>query len=563
MNEHELLERHFDIALETPDGIKKLRELILSLAMKGKLVKQDPNDKPASELLEKIETERQSLIKDGRISKKEALPSLEVENMPYEIPNKWVWCYLNDLCLIITDGTHQTPNYTVEGVPFLSVKNLSSGYIDFRNTKFISFEEHKELTKRCCPEKGDILLTKIGTTGIAVTINTTDVFSIFVSVSLLKLYNNYVYPEFITKLINSPLVKKYSAEGTEGVGNKNLVLRKIKSFIVPLPPLNEQKRIVEKIDQLMALCDKLEAERNERDKSKIKIHSTAMNRLLSAPDSTAFNSSWSFITKHFSDLYSVPQNVDELKKAILQLAVMGKLVEQDVNDQPASELLKEIETEKERLVKEGKIKKQGILPSIKLDEVPYELPRGWEWVRLREICHDWGQKTPDERFTYIDVGSIDNINGSVASDVQILESSEAPSRARKIVRNGTVIYSTVRPYLLNIAIVDHDYNPEPIASTAFAILHPYKKVYNKYIYYYLRSQPFIDYVELQMKGVAYPAINDGNFYMGGFPLPPFNEQKRIVEKIDQLMELCNSLEQQIKDSTEMKCDILNSVLARI
>jgi type I restriction enzyme S subunit len=563
MNEHELLERHFDIALETPDGIKKLRELILSLAMKGKLVSQDTKDQPAAELLEKIEVERQRLIKEGKIRKQEALPSLKSEDIYYELPRGWEWCYLNDLCLLITDGTHQTPNYVEKGIPFLSVKNLSSGYIDFSNTKFISIDEHNELTKRCSPEQDDILLTKIGTTGIAVTVNTNQKFSIFVSVSLLKLFNKYVYSEFITMLINSPLVKKYSAEGTEGVGNKNLVLRKIKSFIIPLPPLAEQKRIVKKIDELMVLCDKLEAERNERDKSKIKIHSTAMNRLLSAPDSTAFNSSWSFIAKHFSELSSVTQNVDELKKAILQLAVMGKLVPQDDNDQPASELLKEIEKEKQKLVKEGKIKKQVALPPIKQDEVPFELPQEWKWVRLREICHDWGQKTPDERFTYIDVGSIDNVNGYVTSEVQILESTEAPSRARKIVKKGTVIYSTVRPYLLNIAIIDHDYNPEPIASTAFAILHPYKKIYNKYIYYYLRSQPFVEYVELQMKGVAYPAINDGNFYMGSFPLPPFNEQKRIVEKIDQLMELCNSLEQQIKDSTGKKSEILVAVLSRV
>ncbi len=143
--------------------------------------------------------------------------------------------------------------------------------------------------------------------------------------------------------------------------------------------------------------------------------------------------------------------------------------------------------------------------------------------------------------TYIDVSSIDNKNRIVSDTVQLLESNEAPSRARKIVTQGTVIYSTVRPYLLNIAIIEKEYYNEPIASTAFAILHPYSGVNNRFVYHYLKSPVFIKYVEDQMKGVAYPAINDGNFYKGLFPLPPLVEQHRIVEKIDRLMEKVDRL----------------------
>ena len=557
----ELLERHFDIALETPDGIKKLRELILSLAMKGKLVKQNSNEKSASELLKEITVEKNRLIKAGMISNKEPLLSIKKEEIPFIVPKGWEWIRLGDIVSLLGDGIHGTPNYDDNGeYYFINGNNLSDGIIEIKeNTKKISQIEYlkykKELNTRT------VFVSINGTIGNVAFYNNEKVI-LGKSACYFNLFDQ-IDKWYVKKLLNSKYFLDYAFSSATGSTIKNVSLKSMREFPLPLPPLEEQKRIVEKIDQLMALCDKLEAERNERDKSKIKIHSTAMNRLLSAPDSAAFNSSWSFIVKHFSELYSVTQNVDELKKAILQLAVMGKLVPQDVNDQPASELLREIEVEKERLVREGKIKKPTPLSPIKPNEVPYELPEMWMWVRLREICHDWGQKTPDEKFTYIDVGAIDNINGCVASDVQILESSEAPSRARKIVKNGTVIYSTVRPYLLNIAIIDHDYNPEPIASTAFAILHPYKKIYNKYLYYYLRSQSFIDYVELQMKGVAYPAINDGNFYMGGFPLPPFNEQKRIVEKIDQLMELCNYLEQQIEDSTGKKSEILEAVLSRV
>jgi type I restriction enzyme, S subunit len=248
------------------------------------------------------------------------------------------------------------------------------------------------------------------------------------------------------------------------------------------------------------------------------------------------------LDQYFDVAFAAPDGVKKLRELILSLAMQGKLVPQDPRDQSARELLKEIEAEKSRLVKVGKIKPSKPLPEIKPDEVPYDLPKSWEWVRIRSMCHDWGQKTPDSLFTYIDVGSIDNKRGIISNDVQLLESVDAPSRARKIVCKGTVIYSTVRPYLLNIAIVDKDFSPEAIASTAFAILHPFCKVSNRFIYYYLRSPAFISYVESTMKGVAYPAINDGDFFQGLFPLPPIAEQRRIVAKIDELMARCDELE---------------------
>ena len=191
------------------------------------------------------------------------------------------------------------------------------------------------------------------------------------------------------------------------------------------------------------------------------------------------------LEQHFDTAFDAPDGIKKLRELILTLAMQGKLVPQDPNDPPASQLLKEVEVEKKRLVKEGKIKAPKPLPKITAEEVPYALPEGWKWVRVRDICHDWGQKTPDSRFTYIDVGSIDNKAGVIGKEVQILEDHEAPSRARKLVQKGTVIYSTVRPYLLNIAIVKDEFEHELIASTAFAILHPFIGITNRFIYSYL------------------------------------------------------------------------------
>lgn len=238
------------------------------------------------------------------------------------------------------------------------------------------------------------------------------------------------------------------------------------------------------------------------------------------------------------DLYGIKK----LRELILELAVRGKLVPQDPNDEPASELLKRIAAEKAELVKQGKIKKPKPLPEISEEEKPFELPEGWEWVQISEIGHDWGQKTPDEDFTYIDVGSINKEYG-IIEEPSILSAKDAPSRARKIVQKGTVIYSTVRPYLLNIAIIESVFSPEPIASTAFAIIHPYTAMNANFIYYYLRSPVFINYVESCQTGVAYPAINDKQFFSGIIAVPPSSEQARITKKIKELMSLCDQLEQ--------------------
>lgn len=264
--------------------------------------------------------------------------------------------------------------------------------------------------------------------------------------------------------------------------------------------------------------------------------------------------------ENFELLSEAPNGVQKLRELILLLAVQGKLVPQDPNDEPVSVLLEQITAEKDILVREKKIKRSRALPSIDLQKIPYELPYNWEWVRLGDVGHDCGQKKPDKKFTYIDVSAINKEQGIISDDVDILEPSEAPSRARKLVSKGSVIYATVRPYLLNIAIIDKQFEPEPIVSTAFAVLHPYSGILNKYLYYYLRSRPFITYVESEMIGMAYPAINDGKLYMGLVPIPPFEEQKRIVAKVDQLMALCDELEARQQKKHEQRIRLNNAAL---
>ena len=235
-----------------------------------------------------------------------------------------------------------------------------------------------------------------------------------------------------------------------------------------------------------------------------------------------------------------PDAVDRLRRFVLDLAVRGKLVEQDPADEPASVLLKRIAAEKSRLMKAGKLRRRRL--ASRLDEPPFSLPRSWNWARIRDVVSDRGQKVPDRPFTYIDVSAIDKEAGLVA-DPRVLDPENAPSRARKVARLGDVVYSCVRPYLLNVAIIEVDFDPRPIASTAFEVLNGHGLVLSRYTWMVLRSSFMIACVEQRQRGQAYPAINSTDFAVLPFPLPPLAEQHRIVARVDELMALCDRLEE--------------------
>ena len=253
--------------------------------------------------------------------------------------------------------------------------------------------------------------------------------------------------------------------------------------------------------------------------------------------------------------------IERLRALVLDLAVRGKLVPQDPADEPAADLLRRVKAERAKLIKNKKIGKGKSLPTAS-DTPPFDIPESWEWTQLSEVGHDWGQREPDSDFTYIDVSAIDQSAGAIRSP-NIVAAKDAPSRARKIVRNGTIIYSTVRPYLLNIAIIDQEFAPEPIASTAFAIIHPFTGIEARFFYRYLRSPAFVTYVESCQTGIAYPAINDRQFFAAWCPLPPSNEQRRIVAKVDELMGLCDALERESADALTAHQTLVETLLATL
>ncbi|MBF9658451.1 restriction endonuclease subunit S [Streptococcus pseudopneumoniae] len=495
---------------------EQLKASILQRAMEGKLVPQNPNDEPASELLKRIKAEKEKLISEGKIKrdKKEteifrgddgkhygkfADGSTQEIDVPYDIPDTWEWVRLENITRLINDGTHSTPHYTETGIPFLSVRDISSGTLDFSNTKYISVEEHAILSKRTKPEMNDILLSKVGTTGIPVKVDTDKEFSIFVSLALLK-FTSSIDVDFMVHLIKSPVIFKQSKLGTRGVGNKNLVLQTIKNFLFPLPPLSEQQRIVEAIESALEKVDE---------------YAESYNRLEQ-------------LDKEFPD---------KLKKSILQYAMQGKLVEQDPNDEPVEVLLEKIRSEKQKLFEEGKIKKkdleisivsQGDDNSYYLNNIKIEIdfPRRSTWLLA-----------PLEKIVTTISAKPYQIKQS-----EIVKEGKIPvvSQSKILVEGFSNNFSKILDYKTDVVIFgDHTRNlkiidfPFVVGADGVKILSPiclsakFLKYHLDYTLLFVRNRGYArHYSYLKSKIIGIPSVL---------------EQKRIVAKIDLLFQKVSQL----------------------
>ena len=547
---------NFPILFDSKEKVKELRNLILSLAIQGKLVPQDPGDEPASVLLKRIEEEKKRLVKEKKIKKSESLPLISEDEIPFKLPKGWEWVRLGNLGETQTGTTPSTSNrlYYNGNIPFIKPADILPKGIDYHNESLTELG----LSKGRLISKGSVIMVCIGgSTGK--TFYTDRDCSCNQQINAITGYQG-IEAKFIYYFISSPYFYNRLWENTTGTATPIVNKTKWQSIIIPLPPISEQHRIVQKTDELMALCDELEKALEKKAQSNELASKSICNLIQKSENQGQLKTNLTLLINMFKEVYSTKANIKDLRDTILQLAVQGKLVPQDPKDEPASVLLKQIEEEKKKLIKEKKIRKETPLPPISKDEWPFELPNGWEWVRLSEICYNHGQKKPSVKFTYIDVSSINNEKGELAETLNELLPEEAPSRARKIVKQGSIIYSTVRPYLLNIAIIDREFQYEPIVSTAFAVIHPFKGVYNRYLFYYLRGIEFNRFVESQMVGMAYPAINDARLFKGLVPLPPLLEQHRIVQKIDELMALCDELENHLKNTVHHSDDLMKAII---
>ncbi|MEM7919792.1 restriction endonuclease subunit S, partial [Morganella morganii] len=376
-------------------GIKKLRELILELAVRGKLVPQDPNDEPASELLKRIAAEKAELVKQGKIKKQKLLPEISEDEKPFELPAGWEWSSIQNLCLLENgDRSKNYPNkstLTETGIPFVNAGHLLNGKIDEKEMTFIK-KSHFETLRSGKFLPGDILFCLRGSLGKSALVENVSgaIASSLVIVRVYPLVNNKYVHFYFDSPVSYQFIKKYD----NGTAQPNLAANDLARFLIPVPPVDEQIRILVKIDNLMSLCDQLEQQSLSSLDAHQQLVETLLATLTDSQDTKELSDNWARISQYFGTLFTTEASIDALKQTILQLAVMGKLVPQDPDDEPASELLKRIEQEKAELVKQGKIKKQKPLPPVSDEEKPFELPVGWEWCRIIEIAQVGTGATP-------------------------------------------------------------------------------------------------------------------------------------------------------------------------
>lgn len=562
-----LLLTHFDTALEHPNGIKKLRELILTLAMQGKLVPQNPNNQPASELLKEIQTEKARLVAEGKVKKNEALPAVKEEEMPFVIPKGWEWVRLAEV------GEINPRNVSDESVDsgFVPMPLI---YAEYGKNHQYEIRKWGEIKKGYTHfANGDIGLAKItpcfenakscvfenlpsaigaGTTELHIFRNS---------------YNVY-YAQFLLSMFKSSF---YISNGiprmTGSAGQKRVPTDYFANTPLPLPPLAEQKRIVEKIDELFLLCDELETLKQTKDTKRKDLHQSVITEMLEADSQESFQKHFQFLTTHFLELYSVKENVKELRKAVLQLAVMGKLVPQDEKDQPASEFLKEIQAEKARLVADGKIKKSEALSAVKDEEKPFVIPKGWEWVRLGEVLQKYGAgSTPlGGKSVYTSDGIMFLRSQNVWNDGLYLDDVARISKVIHEKMKGTKVIAN--DILLNItgasigrsAIFPLNFE-EANVSQHVAILRSFTSSIVTYLHKLIISDFFQNLVFKEQVGVSREGLSMSKLSKFPIPLPPLAEQKRIVEKVDQLLALCDELEERIGKAEEKRGEILEGMV---
>ena len=549
----ELLQKHFDTALESPDGIKKLRELILTLAMQGKLVKQDTKDQPASELLGEIQAEKERLIKEGKIKKQKELSPIKPEEVPYEVPSGWEWVVFGEIASIERGGSPRPINLFLtedpDGLNWIKIGDTDKGGKYITSTKEKIRPEGLIKTRMVYP--GDFLLTNSMSYGRPYI---TQIKGCIHDGWLRIAPPNSLNKDYLYNLLSSGYISNVFSKAAAGAVVQNLNSEKVRELLIPLPPLAEQKRIVAKINELMALCDKLEAQRNARNDKRLAVHTAAINRLLTAAEKNDFDAAWQFITRHFDPLYSVKENVAELKKAILTLAMQGKLVKQDPKDQPASELLKEIQAEKERLIKEGKIKPE---------EVPYQVPDGWVTCRLGEIGFWKSGSTPSRSNSRFYGGSIPWVKsgevkqGRVKTTEETITEEALQKCSLSLNKKGSVLVAMYGANIGEVGILDID----ATTNQAVCACKTYSQFDEKYLLNLITSLK--PYFISKGAGAAQPNISREKIIATPFLLPPLAEQKRIVAKIDELMALCNKLESQIDQATTKQTALFDAVLAKV
>ena len=522
MNADRLLALYERVA-DAPDAIARLRRFVLDLAVRGKLVAQDPADEPASALLKRIAAEKARLVKAGKVKVRKQRARERSEPLLFALPQGWVLTELGDLSLKITDGAHKTPTYVDEGVPFVSVKDFSGGKLDLTKTRFIPEAEHEVLYQRCDPRRGDILLGRIGTLGKAVLIDTDIEFSLFVSVGLIRFDDRNILPEFFRLLLNSPFVEQEFDRIKIGGGThtNKLNLGDLHTVALPLPPLAEQRRIVAKVDELMALLDRLEAARNQREAARDRLTAASLARLTAETDSETARTHARFALDTLPALTTRPDQIKTLRQTILNLAVRGKLVNGA----------------------------QGELATV------------GEYRKLQNgyaFKSGWFAKSGIRLLRNANIG-----HGEIRWDEAVyLPEDRVAEFERFQLRKGDIVLTLDRPFIVTgtkVARITEADLPSLLLQRVGRFVETTSGLADEFLFLWINSPHFNEQIDPgRSNGV--PHISSKQVEAAEIYVPPLAEQHRIVAKVDALMAICDRLETVLADADATRQRLLEALL---
>lgn len=548
-------------------GIKKLRELILELAVRGKLVPQDPCDEPASVLLERIAAEKARLVKEGKIKKPKALPEISEEDKPFELPEGWEWQRLGAIGFTQTGGTpsKSSQEYFGNDIPFIKPGDISDTSVIYDNEGLSTLGAEK--LGRLAPS-GSILMVCIGTIGKCNKIDRLCAFNQQIN-SVTPYVEIY---DFLHKCLSSSYFQALAWENSSSTTIAILNKGKWEVQPVPLPPISEQHRIVAKVDELMALCDQLE----QRSESQLAVHQTLVETLLAtltdSCDADELTQNWARLSTHFNTLFSTEASIDALKQTILQLAVMGKLVPQDPSDEPASALLERIAAEKARLVKEKKIKKEKPLPAISENEKPFELPQGWEWCHLKDIITimdaGWSPACPPESSPDIDTWGVLKTTAVQTLEYReyenkVLDKTKTPRPEYEVMVGDILITRAGPKNRVGISCLVEKTRPKLMISDKIIRFHLVDVgLSERFISLCLNAGATAVYIDDSKSGMAESQMNisQDKLKLAPIPLGPIKEQNHIMDRVDQLMTLCDQLKSRLQTNQQTQLKLVDSLV---
>ncbi len=546
-----LLTNNLPLLAGAPNGIKKLRELILELAVRGKLVPQDPSDEPASELLRRIAEEKARLVAGVKIKKQKPLTERDDEAPAFELPAGWAWARLSDVVNVLNGRAYKKEELLDAGTPVLRVGNLfTSNHWYYSN---LTLEEDKY----CNP--GDLLFAWSAS------------FGPFIWHGERSIYHYHIWKlDFYAKgQLSKHYLYNYLLEQTQeikaaghGVSMVHMTKEKMEKLVVPVPPLAEQHRIVAKVDELMGLCDRLEAQQADAVSAHAQLVQALLDSLTQASDATEFAANWQCLAEHFHTLFNTEPSIDALKQTLLQLAVMGKLVPQDPSDEPASELLKRIAEEKARLVFEGKIKKQKSLPEVDEDEEPYALPLSWNWVRFDSVSNTRLGKMLDkaknkgELRPYLRNTNVQWFNFEI-DDLKSMRFEEHELDEYRVIPGDLVICEGGEPG--RCAVWQGDVE-DMFIQKALHRARPWLGISPFFLQFCLKAAAHSGFLDQFFTGATIKHFSGEKLAKYPVPLPPLPEQHRIVAKVDQLMALCDQLKTRLTQTRQLNEQLANTLV---